>query len=325
MALQSLLNRLAFGISLDEASFSRRGFGDAAPAKREHLENIGRTFISGYLAALEVGDLDGLAVRLNDVAAEFRGFAFEGAGMGLALTDNVWKRRSPKFIRFLEGPGAAHRYMLHVGYGWAVARLPWLRRYPKRVLSQHDEYLGPLILDGYGFHEGFFHWRSAIAGMRMAHALSGYAARVFDQGLGRSLWFFNGADVERTAACVNGFVESRRADLWSGVGLAATYAGGITETELSRLLELAKEYRSHLAQGAAFAVKARHFAGIQTPHTETACRVLCGMSCSEAASLTDSALVNVKGSGVADEPYEAWRSEIRAQLKKARACASQSL
>jgi enediyne biosynthesis protein E3 len=316
------LNRALFGISPEEASFGRRGFQASTPAKRDHLEHIGRTFISGYLAALEASDVDPLAQRLNAVAAEFRGFAFEGAAMGLALTDQVWRRRSPRFRRFLDGPAAHHRYMLHVGYGWAIPRLPWLRRNTERIRRRYDQRLGWLILDGYGFHQGFFHWRSAITGMQVPRGLSGYALRAFDQGLGRSLWFFNGADVERVAACVARFLPQRRADLWSGAGLAATYAGGITEEELRDLLRLSGEYRGHLAQGAAFAAKARHFAGLQTPYTEIACRILCGCSCSKVASLTDFALSAVERSGSLDEPYEAWRTEIRLQLQIARAAAS---
>lgn len=320
--MQFSVNRAIFGISLEEASFARRGFADAAPDKRAHLEEIGRTFISGYLAALGTRDLVALLFQLNAVGAEFRGLAFEGAAMGLALTDRIWGRRSPRFNQFLQGPAGAHRYMLHVGYGWAVARLPWLRGNLARLRRDYDECLGWLILDGYGFHEGFFHWRSAVTEMRVPRALHGNAARVFDQGLGRSLWFFNGADVERISACIDRFVPERRADLWSGVGLAATYAGGITEDELSELLRSAAGHGSHLAQGAAFAAKARHFAGIQTPHTETACRVLCGMPSAQAALLTDSALAATKRMNPA-EPYEAWRSEIRTELENARAFAPQ--
>lgn len=309
------LNRALFGISPAEASFASRGFQDTTPVKRAHLEHIGHTFIFGYLAGLEAGDLEALAERLNGVDAEFRGFAFEGAAMGLALTDHVWRRRSPKFERFLRGPAAMHRYMLHVGYGWAVARLLWLRRDPERVRRRHDEYLGWLIPDGYGFHEGYFHWRSAVMEMKRPRGVGGYAARVFDQGLGRSLWFFNGANVERTVACIGRFASERQADLWSGVGLAASYAGGVGEEELNALLRCGEQYRGHLAQGAAFAAKARYFACIATPHTEVACRVLCGMTAFEAAAVTDAALRAVQAAGSAGEPYEAWRGEIRAQFE----------
>jgi enediyne biosynthesis protein E3 len=214
------LNRALFGISPDQATFARRGFQDTAPAKRAHLEQIGRTFISGYLAALDARDVVSLARRLDAIPAEFRGFAFEGAAMGLAVTDQVW--RSQRFVQFLEGPAGTHRYMAYVGYGWAVARVPWLRRTPEKAMRRHDPYLSWLILDGYGFHEGYFHWRSTIEQMLVPRGLSGYAARAFDQGLGRALWFFNGAYVDRAAACINRFAPDRRPDLWSGLGLAAT-------------------------------------------------------------------------------------------------------
>jgi enediyne biosynthesis protein E3 len=308
------LNRVLFGISPEEASFARRGFERTAPEKRDHLEQIGRTFISGYLTALDERDVEALADRLNQTPAEFRGFAFEGAAMGLALTDHLWPR-AQRFRQFLEAPAAAHRYMLHVGYGWAVARLPWLRRNIERVRRNRDRYLGWLILDGYGFHEGYFHWRSAVMEMRRPRTLSGYAARVFDQGLGRSLWFFNGADAGPVNACIAQFPVDRRADLWSGIGLAATYAGGIGEDELRHLFDIAGEYRGHLAQGATFAAKARQLAGIATPHTDAACRILCGMPFSEAASVTDAALAAIQRGACAGEPYEAWRSQIRAQFE----------
>ena len=319
------LNRAIFGISPEEATFARRGFRDAEPAKRAHLEQIGRTFIGGYLAGLEARDVASLAQRLDETAPELRGFAFEGAAMALALTDHVWRRRSQRFGQFLDGPASAHRYMLYVGHGWAVARVPWLRRNWENAGRIHDTYLRWLILDGYGFHEGYFHWRSTVEQMLLPRALSGYAARVFDQGLGRSLWFFNGADVDRAAVCINRFAPGRRADLWSGLGLAATYAGGADEEELSRLLHLAGEYRGHLAQGAAFAAKARHVAGIQTPHTEMACRLFCGMPCSQAASVTDSALAVVQSARIEGHLYEAWRSEIRAQLVTDRTVVSRFL
>src|SRR3712207_8380154 len=55
-----------------------------------------------------------------------------------------------------------------------------------------------------------------------------------DQGLGRSLWFVQGADVRRIPATVNAFPAERRPDLWSGLGLACGYAGGRTRAEVDR-------------------------------------------------------------------------------------------
>lgn len=70
---------------------------------------------------------DDLAVRLSSIEPEVRGFAFEGAAMGLALLDHLTPWRRDRFERFLSGPGDRHAYMVHVGAGWVFARLPWLQ------------------------------------------------------------------------------------------------------------------------------------------------------------------------------------------------------
>src|SRR6185503_18765465 len=98
-----------------------------------------------------------------------------------------------RFADFVSGPGASHVYMLYVGAGWAIARLPWLRSNPDRAIRHFDPLLGWLAVDGYGFHEGYFHWPESIDRRRLPRGLSGYARCAFDQGLGRSLWFVEGA------------------------------------------------------------------------------------------------------------------------------------
>lgn len=303
---RSRLGELLLDIAEQEALFSRRRFVCASAEKRKHLEEIGRTFIAGYRSALRIQPLGRLRDELDRFDDQHRGFAFEGAGMALALSDAIW--RQSRFTEFLAGDGAPHRYMLYVGFGWAVARLPWLRWNPARMLKRQDPLLGALIIDGYGFHEGYFHWERTITGLKIPAAIRGAPARNFDQGLGRSLWFFNGADVDRIVSSVRSFPEHRRSDLWSGVGLAAAYAGGVSPAEIGQLREAARDYLPDAAQGAAFAAAARHKAGNLVPHTEMAARILCRQSAQQAAALTDAALLHISESA---EPYEVWRTEIR--------------
>src|SRR5207249_4846410 len=138
-----------------------------------------------------------------------------------------------------------------------------------------------------GFHEGFFHWRRYLGGSPVPKRVTGYAARVFDQGLGRSLWFVDGADVCRLRQTISDFPQKRQPDLWSGIGLACVYAGELDETGLHSLREAAGAFWPQLAQGGAFAAKARCRAGSPTAYTERACRALCGVSAEEAAAITD--------------------------------------
>lgn len=304
------LRKLIFGISLEEASFARRGFRAGDAGARQRLEQIGRTFLHGYHAALEENEPERLAQRLNAVELEWRGFAFEGAAMGLSLLDHLTPWRRSRLRAFLNGPGSTHAYMVHVGVGWTLARL---RRQVEPTLARLDPVLRWLAVDGYGFHEGYFHWPHVVEGQMIPHRLTSYARRVFDQGLGRSLWFVDGADVKRIPTTIAAFPPSRQADLWSGIGLACAYAGGVEGCALQALRAAAGAHRPQLAQGAAFAAKARQRAGNPAAHTQLACEIICGVPADVAARITDTALENLPADG--PEPtYEVWRRRIQNQF-----------
>jgi len=300
-------------ISAEESLFRVRRFLPGDAAKQQRMESVGQTFICGYNAALESGTPADVAGRLNSVELESRGFAFEGAAMALTLLDELAFRRTSRFRVFLDGPGQAHAYMLHVGAGWAYARLPWLKWRIRGSIQRLDPLLRWLAVDGFGFHEGYFHWPRVGERRQIPIGLQGYARRAFDQGLGRVLWFVMCADPARVSRAIAGFPESRRPDLWSGIGLACTYAGGCDTGELEELCDRSGGSRRALAQGAAFAAKTRQRAGNLVPHTEEACGVICGLSAADAAAVTDNALQRLPGDG--DIPaFEIWRQRIQREF-----------
>ena len=307
-----------FGLPLEETRVGRRGFRGVTAEMQTRLEQVGETFLGGYHAALESPTPPTLAARLNSADAELRGFAFEGAAMGLALLDTLTPWRSPRVRNFLGGDGKAHAYMVHVGVGWVWARFPFgFRRFRRRL----DPLLSWLAFDGWGFHEGFFHWPKYVGGEPPPRRLVAYERRVFDQGLGRSWWFVNGGNPELIARTIAGLPAERRPDMWSGVGLAATYAGLASESVLGTLRDLAGPSWPQLAQGAAFAAKARQRAGNLTPYTDLATTALCGLSAADAARLCDTTLESLPASaprfgaaphaGAPDRAYETWRQRIQ--------------
>ena len=305
------LRRRLFGLSVEEVSCARRGFPPGPPEIRAQIDQIGRSFVEGYHTALDEPEAEPLASRLNEAPLEFRGFAFEGAAMALALLDRLAPWRRDRWLTFARGPAAHHVYMVHVGLGWALARL---RVRVDHALSKLDPLLGWLVVDGYGFHDGYFHWRQAVDRQVVPPRLSGYALRAYDQGLGRSLWFVRTANPDTIRETIAAFPAARQSDFWSGVGLACTYAGGAPDEAIAQLAEAAGSFRWHAAQGAAFAAKARVLAGNLVEHTERACRILCGCDAHAAARLTDDALSDLPP----DEPdrpaYEVWRNRIRSLL-----------
>jgi hypothetical protein len=295
-----------FHFPIEEISFVRRGFRGGNDRTHKRLECIGTAFLAGYHAALENSDPTELTEQLNSIDLELRGFSFEGAAMGLALLDLLFSWRRNRWRSLLNKVDATHQYMMHVGVGWALARFPWLKTHPALT----HPLLGWLVIDGYGFHEGYFKWPQYISRQKLPEHFSSYACRVFDQGLGRSLWFVDGADAGRIPTTIATFVQSRQADLWSGVGLACAYAGGVDSDAIEALHEAAGPYRPQLAQGAAFAAKTRQQAGNRTEHTKAACQILCGLSDDAAAEVTDDALERLPGDS--DVPaYEIWRNRIQ--------------
>jgi enediyne biosynthesis protein E3 len=299
--------RAVLGSSAEETSYARRGFRGATEAMRSRLEEVGAAFMLGYNRALQTGATSALDRALNAVDLELRGFAFEGATMGLAIRDALMPWRGSEVAWFLRGAADPHTYLAHVGVGWAWARLPFGRSRSRRPL---DALLCWLAFDGWGFHEGYFHWPRYESGQAPPRCLAGYEKRVFDQGMGRSFWFVNGGNPAFIARRVAAFPAERQADLWSGVGLAAAYAGIAAKDVLAELRQRAGPHWPQLAQGAAFASKARQRAGNLTEYSDAAARVLCQTSALEAARVCDQALENLPAT--ADPPaFELWRRRIQ--------------
>jgi enediyne biosynthesis protein E3 len=293
------IRRRLFGISAPRKVFSQPGF---APEGWARFAPVIESLAQGYNMSLEDSSLAMLVPRLEAVEPTLHGFAYEGAGMGLGALDLItpWKQRLGAFVA---GPGGRHIATVYVGLGLALARL---RRRPERYLDRLDPLLGWAIVDGYGFHEGFFaRRRSIVKQMRPAH-LSSHGRRMFDQGLGRAIWFSSGAVVARAAETIASFEPDRRADLWTGAGMACGYAGGTDRAGLDQLCDAAGAYRHRLSWAAATAAWTRDLAGNQAPHTDLACEVLCEISSTAAARILEQARHDLAGTSPSTS-YQTWR------------------
>lgn len=306
------LLRRTLTLAPDEASGARRGFPQGTPEIRGRLDGIGSTVLDGHHAAIAATDLAQLAERLETVEIEQRGFAYEGAAMGLALMDSMTFRGLRRWREFRDRHAGRHDYMVHVGAGLALARM---RRGLELPLRDADPLLGALVADGYGFHEGFFKAEKALHEPRAPARVAGYAARAYDQGLGRSLWFVCSADPANIARTIASLATDRHGDLWSGVGLACAYAGGLAHDGISALGALSGAHANEVAQGAAFAAEARARAGNPAPHTRLACQILCGRDDTAAARAARETRENLPPAPDGSA-YEEWRRRLRSTLAR---------
>lgn len=312
---------LVLAPTLEEVSFAGRKFTVPPTAATDRLETVPQAVVCGFEWAIAATDLRDLNRRLRLVDEEQRGFAYEGATMAFTILDTI---RGQRTRQLLSGPGERHIFLAYIGIGFAMARLPrplWKKVLPE-LPSRYHPTMSWLAVDGYGFDLAYFHterWvrRQEIPAAYPWQGSSDYFPRAVDQGIGRALWFVHGADPARVAAAVRRFAEYRRADLWSGVGLAAAFAGGCPGEGLAALRESAGSYRPDLALGAVFAIKARTYADFVPPHTALAAQELTGLTVEGATALADSTEVEPSGTGPLPQ-YEIWRQRIRAHFGQSR-------
>ena len=252
---------------------------------RGRLEKVLETFIHGYNLSLSIDDPGLLAATLRrQLDAHHVGFAFEGVGMSYALRDLLAPWRPSRLRAFLDGPGRDHDYIAAVGAGFAVARLPWGRWLWPSYSRRLDPLVAWCLPDGYGFHQGVFHFRRYVDGRAAPPAaLSTFARQLFDSGLGRSLWWSQGATPARIAQAIDAFPAARRPEMWCGIGVAAAYAGGVEDATLRELRDLAGPCRADFLSGVPFASRMRQKGGNPSPATDRACELLLGRSADEAS------------------------------------------
>jgi enediyne biosynthesis protein E2 len=322
--LLGTLRRVLMAPSLHEVSFTGRGFTLVPTDRTRALEAVPQAVVTGFEWGIEDRDLATTERRLALVDPEHRGFAYEGATMACAIRDAIGPRRH-RVSTLLRGGGKDHIFLNYIGIGFALAKLP--RPLWRHLIPTLDTLDGPefypalrwLCVDGYGFDRAYFDTDTWVKGQRRdtPYTFDGHSAywqRAVDQGTGRALWFIHGGHTDRVGAAVRAFASDRHADLWSGVGLAATFAGGASAAALATLRHTAGPHTAHLAQGAVFAAKARHHAGHLPGHTHTALHALTGLSADAAARLADDSAPTSGAHGGDLPSYEAWRQTLRARL-----------
>lgn len=295
-------------MNLSPVRMMRRALLRTVPRASGSDQRVVTTVLSGFRATLEDDRFETLVARLNEIEEDWRGFAYEGVGLGLTVFDYVlpWRKRLQAFVA---GPGSAYIIPIYIGAGLAFGRLGG-RRIEWFVGRLAHPVFRWMVIDGYGFYRGFFSRQRFLVDQEQPAHLSGYAAHVFDQGLGRSIWFASAEDIARVSALITSFPERRRADLWAGAGFACAYAGRPRPVEdLARLRAACGPYRTQLAVAGTLAAKRRHGFGHLTPHTELACQVFCGLSGAQAARVANETLVGIPAAADAS-PYQIWRQRI---------------
>lgn len=263
---------------------------------------------------LKTPNLTELCQLLDQYPDELRGFAYEGAGVGLAALDLVmpWDTRTQELAK----RAPAYRYAIYLGAGMALARVHCP---PAKLLHRlDDEVYKWVVLDGYGFHEGLFRHSRYVEELQVPArwGLGAFALEVFDHGIGRSLWFSSGADIDTISWTIQEFPASRQPNLWAGIGLACAYTGGTDAAAVTELARRAGPHLDRLVEGAAIAALNRHEVGNTDSRNHMAVEILCGHAVPDVAAIAAQELTALAVTG-SDVAYEHWRARIRDRLAPA--------
>ena len=241
----------------------------------QNIEKIKNIFLETQQLYAKHGAAQPLLDHLERADRDFRSIAYESASMSIALASFQAGAFPGDWLAFANGAAAAHRAQVYVGLGWAVAKsgFPFTR-----AARETDPQLAFRIADGWGYYDGSFRRRQTVTNQQQPAALLRAAKPTYDQGVGRSLWYTEGADIHRTRTSLGAFAPDRQADLWRGVGIAVAYVGGCAEAELRALFELAGNHGIQLARGAALAAKSRTAANTMTDDTSACSRLWFALS-----------------------------------------------
>ncbi len=308
------IRKQILGLSLAEARFKERGFEEGSEAQNR-LELVATTVVQGYNTAVE----HGLGRDIKDIATsvkkELVGFYSEGLAMGLYTLDIFSLSKKDRLFDFIKDNNYRHEYMSYIGAGLAAGVF---KRPYEKFMDKACPLTGCLILDGIGFYYAMFKTKKTIEGKYVpAKVLKNeYHLKRYDNGIGRAVWFYDGGEPDKISNTINSFPEERRASIWSGVGLAALYAGGVSAHKLEKLKLYAGAFSPFLGQGAFLAAHTRFRAG--NPHeVDIAAPILIGKSskeCHDIAMVFHEELKNVKS--IDGKPsFQVMTEKIRAWIK----------
>ena len=236
----------------------------------QKTEEIRAVFLETQLFYTKHDDLPALIKYLENREKEFSSIAYESASMAIALKSFERDTFPNEWLLFANGAAAAHWAQVYVGLGWAIAKcnLPFLKAVKKLDSRSYFR-----IADGCGYYDGSFRHRQTVINQQLPDYLLAAALPMYDQGIGRSIWYTAKTDVHKICSTIETFAPDRHADLWRGVGIAVAYVGGCDDDDLKTLLKYASINCFQLACGAALAARSRGMANTMTADTDRCSRL----------------------------------------------------
>jgi len=222
----------------------------------ERIDRIVVTFKAARTMADRLGYCPELIDYLESTDIYYRSVAYEGAAVAFTILDlRDEDGDMTRFNTLNRNEGLKHEIHAHIALGWATEELglQCLRPGPaEKSQASHD---------GMGYYLGLFRRRLTVQSQSIPKHVFSCDMKGFDRGVGRSLWYISKGDLNVLLNMVRGFPAKRQANLWRGIGVAASFVGGCTDSQLMALWAAAGQFQRELSDGARRVAISRKKAG----------------------------------------------------------------
>lgn len=285
--------------------------GKSGNAYEDELRATSDIFLKGLFRGLSGNHVLAEAAAFAAGELQYLGVFLEGNAMGLALSDHLTPAKHKRWDTLRSEIETRHPYEIHTALGMALGLFGGKVETTNSITSLWQWF----VVDGLGFQQGLLHPDKFIERrIRTRRSLSIQGSKVFDQGLGRSIWFHAAGDVQRACEAVEKFDKERQEDLWVGVGVAVSHVGNLPEASLTYLRARSDKYAANFAVGIAIGAHVRHLNGTGKEVTDNACRIVAGVSAAEAATIVGDAATAVSGNTTGDIHIR-WQETISRKLR----------
>lgn len=250
------------------------------------------------------------AAWVDALPRQDRAVAWEATAMAVAWlqrrtgSDQSWQA-------LVDAQGPEQDVALALGLGWALS---WLAEPTEGEAEQLEPLVRWRILDGYGFRDGLVAPRRFALRGELPPQIRGADQSTWRHGLGRSLWYTSSADVGEVCRVIARFPPAERAELWTGLGVAATWIGSVRDAPMRRLADAAGDGRAALALGAAIAARTCRDGNTLTERQRAPCAVLAGATPEVLVSITDAAEAGLPGREGELPHVQLWMNGIASRL-----------
>jgi hypothetical protein len=275
---------------------------------KQNMERIQGIFCEVQDSFSDNTSLPELYKYLASFEPEFRSIAYEAASMCLALSDLKADNRLRRWLEFAQ-QSALHSTQIHVGLGWALAQL---QMDPLLFMTALHPMMRYRVADGYGYYEGTFRKRKSVLSQQKPEWGDATAIGAYNQGLGRSMWYLHNGNIREAKKLVDKFPVERQGDLWRGLGIAITYAGGNNKEDLSEILALSGNYKIQLAIGSVMALVSRSVAKFISEDAFLASNVWSNKNADELLSLCEPDFSS--GTFNDESAYASWIESIEGSI-----------